>query len=385
MALPRDILIVDDNTDNLRVLSGILKAGGYEARPVNSGSMALKVIAARPPALILMDIMMPEMDGFEVCAAIRGEIQTQDIPLIFISALDALEEKLKAFSAGAVDYITKPFHEAEVLARIRTHLALIQAKERLKESEALNRQLFKAEGLLRMSAAIAHKFNNHLHAILGNLEMAKIHACGQPLTIRSIETAMQSADEAARLSGLILTYTGKNPVSKERMDLASCCRAALAEMSIPPEKEIRLESHLPPEGPLIQGDCQKIRQILQELFLNALEASGEKGHIVLGLDRVSATALPRNHRFPLDFKPDTAATYACVEIQDRGCGIQPRDIEKIFDPFFSTNLLGRGMGLPAVLGMVRAHQGSIAVVSTPGAGSLFRLFFPILSDSPTQA
>ncbi|HMA66289.1 MAG TPA: response regulator, partial [Desulfosalsimonadaceae bacterium] len=103
-----DIVVVDDNTDNLRVLVSILKNKGYQARPVTSGALALDAIFAKPPALILLDIMMPEMDGLEVCRELKAAPEVRDIPVIFITALDELEEKLKAFAAGGADYITKP-------------------------------------------------------------------------------------------------------------------------------------------------------------------------------------------------------------------------------------------------------------------------------------
>lgn len=128
-----DIVIVDDNTDNLRILAGILKNRGYQARPVISGAMALDAIFDKSPGMILLDIMMPEMDGYEVCRQLKAAPETWEIPVIFITALDELEEKLKAFAAGGVDYITKPFQEPEVLARIETHLALVHAKESLRK------------------------------------------------------------------------------------------------------------------------------------------------------------------------------------------------------------------------------------------------------------
>lgn len=384
MPQTRDILIVDDNTDNLRVLTGILKAHGYEARPVSNGPMALSAMDARPPALILMDIMMPGMDGFEVCTRIKAEARTRDIPLIFISALDRLEDKLKAFSAGAVDYITKPFHEAEVLARIKTHLTLVRARESLRESEALNRQLFKSEGLLRMSAAIAHKFNNHLHAVLGNLEMAKIHIRENPSAIQAIETAMDSVEKAARLSSLILTYTGKTKTQHTPMDLKRCCAIALSEIRTELPANIHMESHFPDIELPIQGDCQGIRQILKEMVLNAQEAMTGGGCLTLNLHTIPGSKIPGTQRFPLDFIP-RPGFYACLEIQDTGCGIQPADLEKIFDPFFSTNFLGRGMGLSAVLGMVRSHGGAILVNSTPGKGSVFRICFPLIPQETASA
>lgn len=128
-----DIVLVDDNTDNLRLLSNMLKKEGYEVRPANSGQMALSAIHAKPPGLILLDIMMPGIDGFQVCSDLKANKATQDIPVIFISAMDDLAEKVKAFRMGCVDYITKPFQEEEVIARVKTHLNMETLKKGLEE------------------------------------------------------------------------------------------------------------------------------------------------------------------------------------------------------------------------------------------------------------
>lgn len=118
------ILVVDDNPDNLRLLSEILKTHHYKIRLVPNGQRALATIRKEAPDLILLDIMMPVMDGFEVCRQLKADKKTAGIPIIFISALDETVDKVKAFSLGGVDYVTKPFRSEEVLARVRTHLTL---------------------------------------------------------------------------------------------------------------------------------------------------------------------------------------------------------------------------------------------------------------------
>jgi PleD family two-component response regulator len=121
---PGDILIVDDTPANLRLLSQMLAERGHRVRPVLSGPQALMAAQAAPPDLILLDIRMPDMDGYEVCQRLKADECTRDIPVLFISALSETEDKVKAFTAGGVDYVTKPFQAAEVLARVQTHLAL---------------------------------------------------------------------------------------------------------------------------------------------------------------------------------------------------------------------------------------------------------------------
>jgi sigma-B regulation protein RsbU (phosphoserine phosphatase) len=129
-----NILIVDDTPANLRLLSQMLAEQGYRVRPVPDGPLALAAARAEPPDLVLLDVRMPEMDGYEVCEHLKAEAQTRDIPIIFISALDATQDKVRAFTAGGVDYVTKPFQIEEVLARVETHLALRELQRQLQDA-----------------------------------------------------------------------------------------------------------------------------------------------------------------------------------------------------------------------------------------------------------
>ena len=129
-----DILIVDDTPANLRLLSQMLAEHGYRVRPVPDGPLALEATRAEVPDLILLDIRMPEMDGYQVCEHLKADAQTRDIPIIFISALDATQDKVRAFTVGGVDYVTKPFQFEEVLARVETHLALRRLQKQLQDA-----------------------------------------------------------------------------------------------------------------------------------------------------------------------------------------------------------------------------------------------------------
>ena len=128
-----NILIIDDTPDNLTVLRQMLTEQGYRVRPALSGEIALKAVQTDPPDLILLDILMPKMDGYEVCRKLKADEQTRHIPVIFISALNELEDKVKAFSEGGVDYIPKPFQTEEVLARVNTHITLYSLQRSLEK------------------------------------------------------------------------------------------------------------------------------------------------------------------------------------------------------------------------------------------------------------
>jgi sigma-B regulation protein RsbU (phosphoserine phosphatase) len=151
-----NILIVDDTPANLRLLSQMLAGEGYHVRPLPDGPLALAAARAEPPDLILLDIKMPGMDGYQVCQHLKAEAQTRDIPIIFISALDAVQDKIDAFAAGGVDYVTKPFHAREVLARVATHLALRETQKQLEEAnETMARELALA-GEIQLGFLPAH-------------------------------------------------------------------------------------------------------------------------------------------------------------------------------------------------------------------------------------
>ncbi len=135
-ARPADILAVDDTPANLQVVSGILKASGYKVRPVPGGKLALLAAQRAPPDLILLDINMPEMNGYEVCCRLKSDDKLRGIPVIFVSGLTEQLDKVKAFAVGAVDYVTKPFHMEELLARVETHLKIRRLQIEMEQTNA---------------------------------------------------------------------------------------------------------------------------------------------------------------------------------------------------------------------------------------------------------
>jgi len=261
-----------------------------------------------------------------------------------------------------------------------------QAEEEKAKLEAQNRQMQKAESLDRMAGAIAHLFNNQLTAVMGNLELAMLKLPPDADTIKNLDRAMQAANRAAELSGLMLTYLGQAPGKREPLDLSEACCRSLPMLRVAVSKELVLETDLPSPGPVIRANPNKIQLLLINLVTNAWEAVGKgRGVIKLTVKTVSPNEIPRTNRFPIDWEPRDKE-YACLELADAGCGIADEDIERLFDPFFSTKLVGRGLGLPVVLGIVRAHNGAVTVESEPGRGSVFRAFMPSSEEeAPLQA
>ncbi|NIV40735.1 MAG: SpoIIE family protein phosphatase, partial [Anaerolineae bacterium] len=163
-----DVLIVDDTPANLRLLAQMLAENGFQVRPVPDGALALAAVQMEPPDLILLDIRMPEMSGYEVCERLKADPKTADIPIIFISALDAVQDKVKAFAAGGVDYVTKPFRVEEVLARVETHLSLRQLQRRLQDA---NRRM---ERELMLAAEVQAGFMPRALPVLPGWDMSVV-------------------------------------------------------------------------------------------------------------------------------------------------------------------------------------------------------------------
>jgi class 3 adenylate cyclase len=170
------VLIVDDTVDNLRLLGEILSAHGYETRAASSGAQALKSAEAEPPDLVLLDIMMPELGGYEVCRRLKDSPLTQDVPVLFMSALDGTQDKVEAFAAGGVDYVTKPYQIAEVLARVRTHIALRSLHAELQRAnlELEERVAARTGELVRLNAALERFVPREFLEYLGKRDIGEV-------------------------------------------------------------------------------------------------------------------------------------------------------------------------------------------------------------------
>ncbi len=250
--------------------------------------------------------------------------------------------------------------------------------------DALNRQIQKADSLHRMAGAIAHLFNNQLGVVIGNLELATHDLRHKVTPVRSMNAAMQGARKAAEVSGLMLTYLGQTTGRTSPLNLSEITRKTLPLIQATAPKDLVLTVDLADPGPTINANDHHIQQVLTNLVTNGWEASANHGSVRLTVKTVQQTAIPATHRLPIDWQPIDPA-YACLEVVDAGCGISPDDLDRLFDPFFSNKFAGRGLGLPVVLGIVKAYNGAVAVESEVGHGSTFRVFFPLSADTTCQS
>lgn len=258
----------------------------------------------------------------------------------------------------------------------------VMEEERLRLERELQ-QAHKVESLTRMTGAIAHNFNNLLMAMMGNLELALYGLPQDAKAVRNITEAMNACSRAAEISRFMLTSIGQTDAKHAPLDLSKATAEALARLRASLPEKIQLNTNYPSEAPVIMGDGTHIRQILTNLIMNAEEAIGDReGSITVTISNVAVVAGPKF--FPPEWEPK-AQNYACLEVSDTGCGLDSETQDKVFEPFFSTKFTGRGMGLPVILGLVRAHQGGITVESRLGEGTTFRVFFPMAPEQNLQA
>ncbi len=378
------IMIVEDEeivTADIR--TSVEKMGYFVCATASSGMEAIKKADLTRPDLVLMDIVLKgSVGGIEAATQIKELYQ---IPVVYLTAFgeDGMLQQAKV--AEPYGYIIKPFRDRDLQIAIEISIYKKQAEAEKAKLDAQDRQLQKAESLARMAGAIAHVFNNELFVVMGNLELAMIDLPQGARLKEKINAAMNASRRAAEMSGRMLTYLGQSFEQRESLDLSDACRWSLPMLQAVMPGNVKLEADLPFPGPVISTNLNKIQQVLINLITNAWEAIGEsRGAIHLSVKTVSPADIPASHRYPAGWQPQDKV-YACMKVTDEGCGIEDKDIEKIFDPFFSSKFTGRGMGLAVVLGIARAHGGGVTVENGQGKGSIFRVYFPVSAEEVDKA
>lgn len=388
------ILIVDDNPDNLGVLRRLLSDNGYAVRPANSGKVALRALEHSPVDLILLDIRMPEMDGYETCRRLKANPATADIPVIFLSALDEPLDKVKAFEIGGVDYVAKPFNDQVVLARVRVHIRLMELQRSLQQhNQELEREVAARTAELRTANAalvetnaglekalkvkddflrmMNHEFRNPLNGILGMVQLLGPDLSGKQADyLRVIE---QSGWRLLKLVEAILQVAarGEEPPQPDapppaQTDIGKLCDEVVSSFVVPASaKAIVFERNyatLPPLALSMRDGT--IQQVLGNLLDNAVKYAPQGGRVGL------------NARF------DSDTGFLSLGIWDTGPGIHERDAERIFDPFVQLEPIdtrshdGPGLGLTIARNLVKLHDGLIQVLNRSGGGATIQVQLP---------
>ncbi len=260
-----------------------------------------------------------------------------------------------------------------------------------KRAEAQSHQIQKVESLRRMAGAVAHHYNNMLAVVMGNLELTfeniaengSLSAISKVDLLGNLTEAMNAARRASEMADLMLAYLGQTAVRHEPFYLSDICRQCMQDLKVGFPEKATFNIELPSPGPAVNGNADQIKQVIRSVVTNAREALDvDHGVVSCRGFTVHGRDIPEEQCFPLEFKPEVI-DYACIEVVDNGCGISEADVERIFDPFFSTKFTGRGLGLSIALGAVKAHGGCITVEGRPDLGTAFRVYFP-LSEEPVQ-
>ncbi|MBI5433216.1 MAG: response regulator [Planctomycetes bacterium] len=244
-------------------------------------------------------------------------------------------------------------------------------------------QTQKLESLGILAGGIAHDFNNLLTGILGNAELA-LHSDELPLRTRNALVAIQrSAGRAADLTRQMLAYSGRAAFQRARVDLSAEVREIGALLASSIAKKVELRFQLASDLPPIDADRAQLQQLVMNLVINAAEAIGDDtGDVVVSTWAWTNPSVERDVNFPTEGLPP--GTYAVLEVRDDGCGMDHATMQRIFDPFFTTKFTGRGLGLAAVLGIVRAHDGGLSVATDVGRGTAFRVFLSVSTKERTS-
>jgi signal transduction histidine kinase len=428
MAETELILAVDDTPANLDVISETLTDAGYEVAIATDGERALKQIQYTLPSLILLDVMMPGIDGFETCRRLKASDVTKDIPVIFMTALSEQQDKIQGFRLGAVDYITKPFEEMEVLARVNTHIKLrnlhkemeqrvvdrttelAAALEQIKTSQLHLIQSEKMSALGNLVAGVAHEINNPVGFIYGNIKELnlaikdifdhlqlyqkqfpdpgkdiEVHAANIELeyllkdTGKMLSSMEIGCDRLRDISTSLRTFSRSDTVAKVLADIHDGIDSTLMIL------QHRLKAQADrPEIQVIKkyGDIPQIKcylgqlnQVFMNALANAIDALEESNR-----GRTFEEILTNPNRIAIGTELLADKQRVAIKIQDNGQGMSEEVKARIFDRLFTTKPVGKGTGLGLSIGrqiVEEVHGGSFTCSCVLGQGTEFAIELPI--------
>ncbi|MBW1646335.1 MAG: response regulator [Deltaproteobacteria bacterium] len=345
------ILIVDDNLDNVELLRKRLRAVGYQTIEGYDGEQAVKMTREAKPDLVLLDIMMPKLDGFAVCEILKKDEATRQIPVLMLTAKREVPDKVKGLDIGADDYVTKPFNFQELLARIRS---LLKAKEERQQMMERERQ----KALDQMVEGVAHEVRNPVVAIGGFARRIYDELPEGDRKKKYAEVILKETERLEKMVNDIFSFKMVPNGSREPAAVNELLDAALTEeKALLEQKQIVVEKDYDPQLPPVAVNRKNLVIAFAQLIANAVEAMPPGGR--LGLRTAAAGNIIQ------------------VVVSDTGRGIAAKDLESIFDPFFTSKMSGAGMGLTITRKIINDHQGQIRVESEVGVGTRVTVTLPL--------
>jgi two-component system sensor histidine kinase ChiS len=374
------ILIVDDSRLNLKIIEEIIKNNEYEPILASKGEDVFKCAKEEKPELILLDVIMPKMDGYKVCEILKENEETKDIPIIFLTGQSKIEDVAKGFEVGAVDYINKPFHEVELIARVRTHLQLKKLHDKLRKNnkklQRVNEELLKANEIIQYNklqteffANISHEFRTPLNLIFSTIQIFEL--CMQDsLEMKEhkyMKIMKQNCYRLLRLVNNLIDITkidsGYFEIQLQNHNIVQIVENITLSISEYIERnDLHLIFDTDVEEKIIACDVDKIERIILNLLSNAIKFTKTGGNIYVKI---------------YDQKE-----HVIICVKDTGKGIPKDKIDTIFKRFMqidkslSRKKEGSGIGLSLVKALVEMHKGEIFVESEYGKGTEFIIKMP---------
>lgn len=346
------ILIVDDNVDAVELLEKRLRSEGYGTAGAYDGEEGLKKVVEYNPDLIILDIMMPRLDGYEVCKRLKMDEDTRYIPVLMLTAKSDVESKVKGLDIGADDYLPKPVDYKELSARVRSLLTIKAAHKKLVDEE-------KSEAMEKMMDEVAHEVRNPLVSIGGFAR--KVYA-GLPeddpnkrymeMIIQNVAVLESMIKQLIELKTMAISLKEPTNINNVIMEALKIFEQEFGQ------KAINVETELKDDLPSIPADKNLLRRALCNLIKNSIEAMVEETRVLKIVSRMSED-------------------YVEIQLSDTGKGI-PRDkLKNIFDPFVTSKVYGPGLGLTFTLKIIQDHNGTISVESEPDKGTTFTIRFSV--------
>lgn len=360
------ILVVDDQPINAKLLEHKLTREGMEVHSVFSGQECLDYIGLTHPDLILLDVMMPEMDGIEVCRRLKANEKTRAIPVIFITARNTKEGKLEGLDAGAADYLTKPVDLEETLARVRTQLRIQQIHRHNIELQNRLMEARQAAAVGAITQGIAHNLNNLLGVVVGYLDLIKTGTTRPDMVKRAtalMDTAVQRMVNIVRQLSII---THDERYARTRHPLDGLMQSAIRRFREEHGVEAPIDIRNAAGGTLIETNPEVFEGVIGRLLINAWEAypRDHEGERLLEVECFK------------DPKPGTHRLL--IKVLDRGAGIAPEIEHTLYEAFVTTKTsVGRGLGLTIARHSVRNLDGDLHLENRPGGGAVATITYPL--------
>ncbi|MBI5886445.1 MAG: response regulator [Deltaproteobacteria bacterium] len=349
------ILIVDDEDVNLVLLSAKFERVGYEVEKARDGIEALQKVPIFAPDLIILDVMMPRMDGYETLRRLKSREETRYLPVIMLTGKAEVEDKVLGLEVGAEDYISKPYSLQEVAARVKSLLRMRALQTKLRETE-------KMAALGEMVDGIAHEVRNPLTAIGGMARRLYEHET-DPQHREYAERIIKSVERLERMLHRVDEYKTILVSTLVKGDINNVIAGAVrdaGEFVDNEGKEITIKTELMPQPPPMDMDAGNLRVAVFNVLQNSVEAIEKKGEI------------------KIETKPTFDNTMLLV-VSDNGCGMGKDDLRTIFNPFQTSKFQGAGLGLTIAYRIIQDHGGEITVESTPGKGTVVTMRFHLPS------